>query len=451
MPDETDAGEAKSGGPEMKRVLWICNIMMPVIAKQLSLPYSNREGWLTGNFNRLLAEEEKQIELGICFPVSGGNPPIEQVNPLLVEGVPCYGFSEDLVHPENYDEALEKRFAEIFAHFQPDIIHIFGTEFPHALAAAKVFGRPERTLVGIQGLCHEIAKVYQAGVPDEVFKQVTFRDLVRRDSLKQQQEKFVIRGEREKEIISLAGHITGRTAFDREATARINPKAKYYPMNETLRSSFYEGKWREDTCEEHSIFLAQGDYPLKGFHVLLKALPILRKQYPDVKVYVAGNSVIHDANIKDKIKISAYGKYLLKLIRENHLEQQVVVLGKLKEEEMKETYLKSSAFVCPSTLDNSPNTVGEAMLLGMPVVASFVGGIPDMVTDGKDGLLVPKENPQALAEAIIKLWSEEKGADGLTPAERLGENAAKRARITHDNARNYQRLMEIYEDIGACQ
>lgn len=435
----------------MKRVLWICNIMMPVIAKALSLPYSNREGWLTGNFNRIIQEKEKKIELGICFPIAGGTPSLEQVNPLLVQQVPCYGFEEDLVHPERYDASLEKRFAEIFADFKPDIIHIFGTEFPHALAAAKVFGRPERTLVGIQGLCHEIAKVYQAGVPDRVFGQVTFRDLVRQDSLKQQQEKFVIRGEREKEIIALAGHITGRTAFDRNATEKINPGAVYHHMNETLRSSFYEGKWEEDACEPHSIFLAQGDYPLKGFHVLLKALPVLREHYPDVKVYVAGNSVINDSGLKDKIKISAYGKYLLALIRENRLEEQVVVLGKLKEEEMKETYLRTSVFVCPSTLDNSPNTVGEAMLLGMPVVASEVGGIPDMITHGEDGLLVEKEKEEALAEAILKVWSKERDENGLTLAGRLAANAAKRARITHDGNLNYQRLTEIYEDIGACQ
>ncbi len=435
----------------MKRVLWICNIMMPVIAENLSLPYSNREGWLTGNFNRIMNEKEKQIELGICFPISGGVPSVEQVNPLLVEQVPCYGFVEDLVHPENYDASLEKRFAEIFADFKPDIIHIFGTEFPHALAAAKVFNNPAKTLVGIQGLCHEIAKVYQAGVPDEVFGQVTFRDFIRQDSLKQQKQKFVIRGEREKEIISLAGHITGRTTFDRGATEKVNPGAKYHPMNETLRGSFYTGKWEEENCEPHSIFLAQGDYPLKGFHVLLKALPILRENYPDVKVYVAGNSVINDSGFKDKIKISAYGKYLLKLIRQNNLEEQVAVLGKLKEEEMKATYLKTGVFVCPSTLDNSPNTVGEAMLLGMPVVASEVGGIPDMMTDGVDGLLVPKEDEQALAVAILRIWSKEQGEDGLTLAQRLARNAAKRARITHDGDRNYQRLMEIYEDIGACQ
>ena len=92
---------------------------------------------------------------------------------------------------------MEERFREILEDFQPDILHVFGTEFPHALAAVRSFNRPERTLIGIQGLCGEIARVYMAGLPEKVQKQVTFRDLVRKDSIRQQQKKFLQRGEQE--------------------------------------------------------------------------------------------------------------------------------------------------------------------------------------------------------------------------------------------------------------
>ena len=92
-------------------------------------------------------------------------------------------------------------------------------------------------------------------------------------SLRSQQEKFARRGVMEREAIGLAGNITGRTAWDREVTTGWNPGAQYYPMNETLRASFYEGSWAPEHCETHSIFVSQGDYPLKGLHYLLKALP----------------------------------------------------------------------------------------------------------------------------------------------------------------------------------
>ena len=70
---------------------------------------------------------------------------------------------------------------------------------------------------------------------------MTFRDFVRKDSIRQQQEKFVLRGQNEAETIKGCGNITGRTRFDREGTAAINPKAKYYSMSETMRAEFYTG------------------------------------------------------------------------------------------------------------------------------------------------------------------------------------------------------------------
>lgn len=435
---------AESDGRNMKRVLWICNIMLPAIAKELHLPYSSREGWLSGIFDQMAAGKDSgEIELSVCFPMEKG----KDCHDLTVRGIQCYGFYENLNTPEKYDESLETEFREIFKKAKPDIIHIFGTEFPHALAAAKAFGKPEKTLIGIQGLCSEIAKVYMAGLPKEAVEKATFRDIVRKDSLKQQKQKFYLRGQNEIEAIGLTGNITGRTGFDREKTVRINPKAHYYPMNETMRSSFYEGRWNPELCEKHSIFLGQGDYPLKGFHFLIQAMPLILKKYPDAVLYVAGSNVISHRTWKEKLKLPAYGKYLLKLICQYKLTDKIILLGRISEEEMKQRFLKSHVFVCASVLENSPNTVGEAMLLGVPVAASCVGGIPDMVTDGEDGLLFESGNPEAIAKAVMAVFDETAGKDGSTLAEKLSENARKRARDVHNKETNYQRLLEIYGSI----
>jgi len=116
-------------------------------------------------------------------------------------------------------------------------------------------------------------------------------------------------------------------------------------------------------------------------------------------------------------------------------------LGKLSAEEMKREYLKCHTFVCASVLENSPNSVAEAMLLGVPIVCANVGGVPSMVTDQKEGLLFEKGNVKQLADAIIKIWDEE----GL--AERLGKTAKIRAHKTHDGEQNFKRLLEIYQAI----
>ena len=453
----------------MKKVLWICNIMLPAIARELGMPYSNREGWLSGIYEKTL-QGEVPFEITVCFPMrkedlakipvtsifncdaaeteekagagrSGKNR--RNAGFLKIKGsrTPCYAFEEDLSKPENYDPGLEARIQGILKDAKPDMIHIFGTEFPHCLAAVRAFHNPQKTLIGIQGLCGEIAKTYRAGLPENVFKQTSFRDVVRQDSMRQQQNKCYQRAENERQALLLTDHITGRTEFDRAETAKINPRANYYLMNETMRQEFYEGEWKAEQTECHSIFLGQGDYPLKGMHFLLEAMGRLKENYPDLKLYVAGNSIISYETARDKCKLSAYGKYLLVLIRLYELQDQVIVLGRLSAEEMKTQFLRSSVFVCPSVMENSPNTIGEAMLLGVPVVASKTGGIPSMVEDGVTGLLFHNGDAEDLADSIDRIWSDQTLVKELSAHERI------RASYIHDGSKNYERLLEIYREI----
>lgn len=415
--------------------------MLPAYAIAHDLPYTVREGWLSGCLNRIVSskKDDEDITLGICFPFEGVISDAGEV----IDGITYYGFKEDLNHPEKYDETLEVRFQAILEDFKPDVVHIFGTEFPHCLAMLKAFGKPEKVLLGIQGICSVIAEEYMAGIPVEVQKSATFRDRLKDDSIMQQQEKYRIRGEREKESILLAGNITGRTAFDRQEVRKINPNARYFAMNETMRPCFYMGKWGEKMTEPHSIFLSQGDYPLKGFHFILQAMPRLLEKYPDAHLYVAGNNIIGRGGSKYPyfMRASAYGKYIKSLISKNHLKKKVTMLGSLSDMEMKDRFLKSSIFVCPSVIENSPNSLGEAMLLGVPVAASRVGGIPDMVSDKKDGILFEKGNVDDIVRAILQIWDEP------VIAAVYGDNASAHARITHNADNNYKRLMEIYREV----
>ena len=84
----------KTGETTVKKVLWICNIMLPVIAEELGLPFSNREGWLSGILQQLLQEKEQKTELGICFPMGSIPQQIQKQGkkPLMIKGVPCYAF-----------------------------------------------------------------------------------------------------------------------------------------------------------------------------------------------------------------------------------------------------------------------------------------------------------------------------------------------------------------------
>lgn len=427
------------------RVLWVCNIMLPAIAMELGEEYSVREGWLSGILNRLLVEADAAVELGVCFPAKGELASLEKklcLGEKRVE-ISCYGFKEELEHPERYDVSLEPRFGQILSDFQPDLVHIFGTEFPHAYACARVWNRPERTLVGIQGLCVSCAQEYMADLPEAVWKSRTLRDVLKQDSIVQQQEKFFARAENERKLLQLAGHITGRTMFDKTITSGINPDAKYHHMDETMRAGFYEGSWKLGKCRRHEIFVSQADYPLKGFHYLLQAMKEILQNYPDACIAVAGNSVMGVNGIASRLKIPAYGKYLRRLEKENGLQGKIRVLGRLCEEEMKRAYLSCHVFVCPSAVENSPNSVAEAQLLGVPVVASCAGGIPSVAEDRVGGLLFEKGNVHALAEAVMRIFASDEEAQVLSASEK------RMAAVRYDGTKNYDRLLEIYREILA--
>ena len=429
------------------RVLWLCNIMLPVIADALGLPVSNKEGWLSGLAAKFCGEngekeqeEGRGITLGVCFPISGVTMQGE------TKGIAWYGFPEDTVHPECYDEAMEGHFHKILEDFSPDIVHCFGTEYPHTLAMTKAFGRPERTLIGSQGLCCVYADAYMADLPERIRTRTLLRDFLKQDNLVRQQKKYRQRGEYEKEALQNTGHVTGRTDWDRKWTKAVNPAASYHFMNETLREPFYGPVWDRDSCIPCRIFMSQGNYPIKGLHYVLEALPRILAVYPRTCVCVAGDTITRFSTWKEKLKISSYGRYLLELIQTNGLERSVVFLGRLDAGKMLEQYLCSHVFLSPSSIENSPNSVGEAMLLGMPVVSSDVGGVRNMLEPEKEGLLYAAGDTVALADCICRVFDGE-NRDMII---RMGQAARRHALQTHDGERNYRRLLEIYDEINLC-
>ena len=133
---------------------------------------------------------------------------------------------------------------------------------------------------------------------------------------------------------------------------------------------------------------------------------------------------------------------------------KVHFLGRLNAEQMKEQYLNCHVFVCPSSIENSPNSVGEAMILGTPAVCADVGGISSIFygQDAEhlaqadypaDGILYEPGNVEALAAAVCYVFDESNAAR----IEQFCDNASTHARDTHDAEKNYQRLMEIYGDL----
>jgi len=432
------------------RILWMMNKPLPNMSKRLGINDNNKEGWLSGLYMAVKEFAPRLLtKIAICFPCNTVPEGGENTEALRFEedGVVYYGIFEDTAHPEYYDECLKKSVQYVLDDFKPELIHIFGTEYAHATEMAKQAkerkdkGEKINVIVAMQGVMHKCAEEYMCFLPEEIYKQKTFRDFIKKDSLVEQQEKFWKRAEFEKETLENVDYVFGRTKFDNRETKKINQDLTYFHIDEILREEFFSGEWGEDKCTRHSVFASQGNYPLKGIHQAIKALAIVKEKYPDVMLRVAGDNITAYATIKDKIKISGYGKFLRELIQKNGLQDNVEFIGSVDASRMKEEFLKANVFICPSSVENSPNSVGEAMLLGVPVVAAYVGGIMDMMEPDTEGLYYDAKSPEELAERIMQVF------EGGNEMKHRLINARNRAANTHDRKKNALRLCELYHKI----
>jgi len=163
------------------------------------------------------------------------------------------------------------------------------------------------------------------------------------------------------------------------------------------------------------------------------------KDYPDATLAVTGRSFFA-AGMKEKLRQGSYEAYLADLAKEYGLEGKIQFLGSLSAEGMKNAYLESHVFALPSTMENSPNSLGEAMLLGVPCVAADVGGVRDLMEEA-EGMIYSSVDVQALADRIKAVFAvEEKAAS-------MGQLAREHAKKTHDPEKNLQDLINIYEEI----
>lgn len=229
-----------------------------------------------------LLQKQDTINLSVAFPITSDEKVVKKEK----NKVQYYGFLKKKDNPTIYDNEIETIFESIIKEIQPDIVHIFGTEFPHTLSMVRIcnkLGIGNRVIISIQGLCYYIARHYCASLPMNIVKKYTFRDLLKHDNIQQQQRAFEIRGEYEKEALRSVRHVIGRTEWDNACVKQLNKEVQYYKCNENMRESFYMNQWALEKCERHSIFISQSYYPLKGFHHVLEAAAIIKRYYKGYK------------------------------------------------------------------------------------------------------------------------------------------------------------------------
>ena len=168
----------------------------------------------------------------------------------------------------------------------------------------------------------------------------------------------------------------------------------------------------------------------KGHYDVLKALPLVLKKHPNVRVLFAGGDDDHGAT-----------EALKRLTEERGLSSQVDFLGPVSLEPKVELLRTITVMLLPSYAENMPLSVLEAMAACVPVVATRVGAIPEMLDEGTVGILIDPGDWQALAESVIRLL------DDPPYAQELGRLAGEKARRVWDVKRIGDQVAALYHEL----
>ena len=236
--------------------------------------------------------------------------------------------------------------------------------------------------------------------------------------------------EREREILSSCKYVLGRTDWDRRITRILAPKSKYFHSDEILREEFYEKQWVYSKKRNLQLFSTASPSIYKGLETIFQTAILLNKYDLKFTWNIAG--------INEDHHLVRLIKHVLKI---KHIPLNVHLLGQLDACHLAQSIVESDIFVFASHIENSPNSLCEAMILGMPIVSTFVGGAGSLLQDGKEGIMVQDGDPWAMAGAILELYNDPQ------KAKLLGRNARVKAVRRHAPKRIICDLIETYNAV----
>lgn len=415
------------------RVLWIGGFGLRSLAPKTKSGY-NGGGWLASLQKEVMKCPD--ITLGIAFCRDSAPQKVMQ------DGIPHYVVPNykkskkdkllDLIHINNVrrDEIQWGHYVEEFGRvmddFKPDVIEIFGSEFYFGLAAVVARKAKISTVLHFQGILSLYIYIF---LPPGMSR---WQYIMSGKGLRGKYANFQYlaywnrSAYREKTVLKSLPHVLGRTDWDRYAANLLSPQAQYHYGGEILRDVFYEIKERQ--LPKTPVISTTISFPTyKGYDVILKVANILKNELQLDFIW----------NVYGNVNPS----FMEKHIGLRHEDLNVNLCGVASPSELRDALLESTMYFHSSYVENSPNSVCEAQILGIPVVASRVGGTDSLVEHGKTGFLYPVTDPYMAAYYIKRL------VDNQEENIAMGNAAKKVATIRHDKKKIVGELLEVYHDM----
>lgn len=392
----------------MIKVVWLCpyniNHLKPEIKINRNITLHNAS-WILNLANHLALLSELELHIITYSPAVSESQVVFKDNiyfhvikysfPFTNKGFPWYLPLDKLTGFYAFSKRAKKAINQI----KPDILHVHGTEGGYFIPTTR---SKIPCILSIQGIIGECMK-----------HEPSFSGY-----LQLPYERYAIWKTK------LFGC---RTIFDSSYIKKHNKKAVIFDLPEAINNIFFQNQWNAPV--DPSLLFVGSIIKRKGIEDLIAAIHLLKVTFPDIKLKIIGAGT------------EKYINYLNLKLKKLDIVSNILWLGNRNSAEIAFELSKAKIFVLPTLIDNSPNSLAEAMAAGVPCIATRVGGIPSMIEDGYDGLLFQKNNIPELANLIKRLIND------TDLQERLSKNGRKTTFSRNYAPKVSLRYFQVYKQL----
>lgn len=415
-------------------ILWVSSSPIGPVSRILDLPYKGSSGtWIQTEYESIA--KAKDVKMFFLCPIPNipeGKVCKQETDEGIAFGV---GYKPSISFGKPLPKRVTNEVSEIIQNINPDIIHIWGTEssFTASIASLPILIPKVIFIQGLIGMHRRYMGTKYVRDFNKYSKNTLLEKLKRAIKHRYYNRQIPL----EQAAISSANNIITDNSFTK-AYCESFAQPRFFHHFLYPNSIFYQKQWDYADTERFSIFTIFSADPSKGLSQLLKAVNIVKRSIPEVKLYIPGPFNLDKNNRIDIKRCSPFERWIYRYISANKLWDNVVFTGKLNPDQMQKHYLSSNVFVSPSCMEVHSSSVREAMAVGVPTISSFCGSVNEYIEHGKSGLIYRFEEEEVLARHLQEILRNPEYAI------ELGAQAHKRMSKPTDQTES---LYKIYQEI----